>query len=71
MNLRMIVGGAATALVLSAGLAFAQTPGAAAQDGQAAFSNAAAFVGGGSSGNYLMQQRQLENLPGYTTGGAG
>lgn len=53
MKLRVIAGAAATALVLSTGLALAQTPAAAtAQYGQAAFTNAA-YVGDGSSSTYL------------------
>jgi hypothetical protein len=53
MKLRIIAGAAATALVLSTGLALAQTPAAAtAQYSQAAFTNAA-YVGDGSSPTYL------------------
>ena len=71
MNLHNIVGAAAIALVSSTGLALAQTPAAAtAQYGQAAFTNAA-YVGTGTTPDYLTDQRQLPNLPGYSGGAHG
>lgn len=53
MNLHIIVGAALATLVLSTGLALAQSPAAATgQYGQAAFTNGA-YVGDGSSPSYL------------------
>jgi opacity protein-like surface antigen len=37
---------------------------------QAAISNAA-YVGGGSDSDYLRQQQELQNMPGYSVGGNG
>lgn len=67
----MLVGAAATALVLSTGLALAQTPTAAtAQFSELAVHNAA-YVGSGSSPGYLRDQQQLPDMPGYTGGAHG
>ena len=71
MNLHMLVGAAATALVLSMGLALAQTPAAAtAQFSELAVRNAA-YVGSGSSPGYLRDQQQLPDMPGYSGGAHG
>jgi hypothetical protein len=71
MNLHVIVGAAATALVLSTGLALAQTPATpTAQYGQASASNAA-HIGDGSGSAYLTHQQELRNMPGYTITGNG
>jgi hypothetical protein len=71
MNLHAIIGAATTALVLSTGLAVAQTPATAtAQYGQTATSNAA-HVGDGSGPAYLTHQQGLRDMPGYTVTGNG
>jgi len=68
MNLNIIAGAAATALVLSTGLAFAQTQGAAtAQFGEVAFTKAA-FVGSGGNPGYLIHKNELQDVPGYGSG---
>jgi len=64
-------GAAATALIFGTGLALASppgTPGGAQHDRAMTLGAAAAHVGSGSDPDYLQQQQELRNMPGYSIG---